>query len=399
MSRAARLIRCGLLSSPHRILFLFAALSAACAPTVWLIPNIDFQSAAKFHSAQLIYGMVWAAIGGYVLTAISSWNPNYRHSPWVSIISSALWLSDRIISLILILRQSYELANAEAFPLFLVVFIALNLGRNAKSTAWLVLFIIFWINAFQLLAALELIAVDASMTASIVLLIICALISAVGGRAIPAFAAFWDPDGRSGNWNVLDRTLEGPALTTIVVGIVFIYLGWDTLAGLSLATTGLLLFVRTYSWSWQYALFYPALMMLFLAWIWLPFGMTLVGVMISISGNVTVTTQLHAIAMGSIGSMTFAIMARPAMKRKDGRLIIGAGFAAGFTILQASVILRVGIANFNSEFNNAIFSSSIMWITAWIFFLISYLQSLFAPPFKPVFSASHRDRSSHPHNR
>lgn len=383
--------RYGLLQGPYRLMFLFAAVHAALVPVVWLLPLEGLVSPAAFHSHELVYGTIWAMVGGYVLTALSSWNRTYKPSAAISVIAAALWLFDRLAPLAFdFVSSDLSFRIPSIFPLFLIICVALNLSGVWKLVP---IAIVALMSAMALSSSCDTSGnggAGAFCSASFRdVLLIAALVTVVGGRAVPAFANFWVADKQAGKAGSGDHWLEFAGLATFATGILGHVSGMETMAGLAFIMTAGILALRLIGWRWGIAITYPALLMLFLAWLWLPVGLLLVGLALFTGDTGEMPARMHALAIGAIGSMSYAMMARPCMKRSEGRLIPSAVTMLGYALIHLAALVRVFVAGHFGLYDAAIDVSAAAWILGWILFLVAYVPSLFRPAPKPVFSASH----------
>lgn len=391
MMEQKQAVRHGVLQGPYRLLFLFAAIHAALVPIVWLLPEIGGFSPAAFHSHELVYGTIWAMVGGYVLTALSSWNRVFRPSAALSAFAACLWLFDRLAPNAMELVFEEPLFQIPSiFPLFLVVQVAATLPGKLKFVpiAILGLMSAMWLSSSFGAPALG--GAGGLFPASMRdVLLVAALVTVVGGRAVPAFASFWVPDPPAAKTKSRDRWLEVESLAVFAAAMLSHIFEQDRLAGLAFIVTAAMLALRLFGWRWRVAFTYPALLMLFMAWLWLPVGLLLVGLTLFDDDPGALPTRMHALAIGGIGSMSYAMMARSCMKRANGRLIPAPATVSGFVLVQLSAFVRVFVAAQPGLFDAAISISAATWSVGWLLFLVAYVPSLFRPAPHPVFSASH----------
>ncbi len=388
MNPQAKFRRWRIFDGAHRLLFLCAAVHAAIVPLVWLLPEAAVPSPSAFHSRQLVFGTTWAAIGGYVLTALASWNKGYRPSAWTSVVATFLWLFDRAepwIAPSFINRDDFNVPDV--FPIFLLTFAAFHMPKGSKRSGWAVLFIILVIWMARFVAVASSAAEASQPTLMVDIILICALITLIGSRAFPAFAKVWQPTdlpSYQGRWG---RGPELAAIAVLILASAAYEWGEVKVTGLLLLLAAAVIGQRTMTWHWKVAFAYPALLMLFIAWAWLPIGIALCGASMLADAPTMTVHFIHALAIGAVASSIYAMMARPAMRRIDGKLIVGYPTLVGFTLVQLATITRVFVAQDALVFNQAIAATAIAWFMAWCFFLLDYAPSLLKPPPHPVFSA------------
>ena len=378
-----------ILDGAHRLLFLCAALHAAIVPLVWLFPEAAVPSPSAFHSSQLVFGTTWAAIGGYVLTALASWNKQYRGSAWTSVVATVLWLFDRTVPwLASLVADRGNFYIPDLFPVFLLTFAAFHMPKGSKRSGWAVLFLVLIIWMAPFVAVSSSAAEAGRSTPVVVVILICGLVTLVGSRAFPAFAKVWQPNAMPSQQDRWSRKFEFAATAMLVfAAAAYEWIEVKVAAALFIVTAAII-GLRTMTWHWKVAFSYPALLMLFIAWAWLPIGIALCGASMLVDDPTTTVHFIHALAIGAVGSSIYAMMARPAMRRRDGKLVAGHFTIVGFILLQLSAVARVFLAQYALLFDDAIAAASLGWCGAWCLFILDYAPSLLKPPPHPVFSAA-----------
>jgi uncharacterized protein involved in response to NO len=81
------------------------------------------------------------------------------------------------------------------------------------------------------------------------------------------------------------------------------------------------------------------LMLLVIAWLFLPAGLVLAGV--ALATGQAPGPGLHAIGMGAMGGLVLAIQSRALMERLPGALRPGGALIASFALVEAAALLRV----------------------------------------------------------
>ena len=143
------------------------------------------------------------------------------------------------------------------------------------------------------------------------LLLFATLMAFMGGRIIaPAMAGYAQSEGRRLDARV-QPGLEGAVL--ILLGLAFVLnpLPWPLLRQLAAAlviSTGVLSAIRLLRWQpWRCAR--ADLLILLLGYAWLAFGLLLLGLGLLLPA-LSLSATLHALSVGALGSLTFAVMAR-----------------------------------------------------------------------------------------
>lgn len=143
------------------------------------------------------------------------------------------------------------------------------------------------------------------------LLLFATLMAFMGGRIIaPAMAGYAQSQGRRLDARV-QPGLEGAVL--ILLGLAFVLnpLPWPLLRQLAAAlviSAGVLSAIRLLRWQpWRCAR--ADLLILLLGYAWLAFGLLLLGLGLLLPA-LSLSATLHALSVGALGSLTFAVMAR-----------------------------------------------------------------------------------------
>ncbi len=375
--------------APHRPLFLFAGLWALVTPAIWLVPDRYGLDPASWHFHELMFGMGGAAVGGYLLTALPAWSKAGGVSPLTTLALAALWC---------VARFSFVQREALPFPIFVAgilayfAFLGAFLARQLLcALLWRKTWVIAAVGGLGLLDLLliaPLVDLDGNEVGIVAALLFALLISLIGGRAVPAFTRHWLERQKAAG-----RVAEAPGLVwlsvgVLVVGIILVGAAAPRSAGVCLALSGALHLVRIAGWRSLHTIRYPALLVLHLAWIWLPLGLLLVGFAMLRPALMGPSAALHALTMGLMGTMMLAIMARPAMRRREGVLLLGSKFALAFALVWFSALIRVLGPVLAVDPLAMLPATVLIWMSGWMLFLYGFLPALRGPVIRPVLSAS-----------
>lgn len=366
----------------HRPLFFCAGLWALLAPAVWLWPGGLGTDPVLWHLHELLFGMGGAAVGGYMLTALPSWTDAGPVPPPRVRALTLLWVVARLAFL-----------RADTLPLWLLLpaslgytgLLALILAQElVAARVWSRLWPVGAVAALGLGDAVTL----AGRAAPLALVLLFAfLISAIGGRAVPAFTRSWlqlsAPSRQLRDCNALSiLALAGTAL-----GGGMALSGQDIPAGICLLLAGILQGVRLTGWQPLHTRRYPALFMLHMAWVWVPSGLILLGVAMLRPDLLAQGAALHGLTMGAMGTMIAAIAGRAAMVRQDNKLIAGRGLATGFGLVWLAAVLRVASPFVPQGAIDPVIGASVLWMLGWATFLWSWRPALQGAVPWPILSA------------
>ncbi|MTH35972.1 short-chain dehydrogenase [Paracoccus limosus] len=367
----------GLWLAPHRPLFLLAGLWALLVPTVWLLPPGLGPEPLLWHRHELLFGMGGAALGGYLLTAVPAWTAGPRIAPATTKVMVALWLAGRV-----------AFACGAALPLGGLIGAVYFLALAGILSAQVLRAGVWQRLPLALAPLVPGWAQMHDLPGEGIVLFFALLIGLIGGRAIAAFTRHAlashakAPEVADPPW------LAGGATLALVLAMAA-QAEAPRLAGPLLIASGLMQLARMVAWrSWR-AVGYPALLLLHLAWLWLPVGLVLAGAARLPGTGVAPATALHAITMGAMGSMMLAIMARAGMVRQGTRLLVSPALALGCGLVHLSVLPRL-LMGWSGADPVLLRLAALIWMAGWALFLWQFRRALQGPVPRPVLSARSR---------
>lgn len=368
----------------HRPLFFCAGLAALFAPAVWLWPGGVGADPLRWHLHELLFGMGGAAVGGYLLTALPSWTGAGRVGPQSVRALTLLWCMARL-ALPLAESLPFELVLALALAYFAVLALILA-GQLIAARLWRRLWLLGMIAGMALGDAAVL--ADKAAAPLAMVLLFAVLISSIGGRAVPAFTRSWVQQTGAARPIQDSPLLSATAISATVLGAGLAMAGQDPVAAACFLLAGVLHLARMLGWRCLQTRAYPALLLLHLAWIWLPVGLILIAAALLHPEWLPLHTALHALTMGAMGTMILAIAGRAAMARRAGKLIAGHGLATAFALVWLAACLRIASAAVPQGWPDPIILSAGVWMLGWAVFLWSYRPALRGAVPWPVLSAN-----------
>jgi uncharacterized protein involved in response to NO len=373
--------------APHKPLFLLTGLWGVASPLVWLWPGL-VADPVFWHLHEFFFGMAAAAIGGYLLIAAPHWTGRRigRRALCGLIIA---WLAGRGAEILLGPNTVATWGLAVSYPILLA---GLLLPPLLRARAWPKL----WMAAVPMAIALADLAVlgarqhgTLSPNAPLCLALgFAGLIGFVGGRIVLAFT--------NSRINLITPTVQLPARTTAgrlaaaAVGLAVLCLITDTtqvLAGVLLCFAALLQVIRLAGWQTPAIMTQTDILMLHMAWAWLTVGLGLVGVALIWPQVLSLTAYLHALTTGAMGSMIFAIAARPFMPRLSGRLVAPPDLSVAFALLTVATALRIFAPDTEVMRVSGLQGAAILWVCAWALFVLRILRQWHYPAPFPILSA------------
>ncbi|MEE3627740.1 NnrS family protein [Nitrospirillum sp. BR 11752] len=378
-----------LLAEGFRPFFLASAAWAAIALPIWVallsggIAGPRGLDPLAWHIHEMLFGFVMAGVAGFILTAIPNWTgrPPLRGVPLGALVT--LWLAGRLLALAALVSTPPALlvgAVDAGLPLALAAYAARQVvaARNWRNLMMAVPLLVLTAADLLMVAEGAGAAVPAGLGWRLGLAAIVILISAIGGRIIPAFTRNWLvkrgatalPPAKAG---VVDRL----ALASLHVGL----LAWAFLAnghGMgTLAAGGLLLtasalnLARLGRWRGWATLAEPLLSVLHLGYLWLVVGAALLGASL-LTGAVPTAAAIHALTAGSIGTMMLAVMSRASLGH-TGRILTADRVTVWVYVLVNGAALSRIVASVMGGLPLSLLAlSALAWVAAFLLFAGRY---------------------------
>ncbi|HEX5056821.1 MAG TPA: NnrS family protein [Gammaproteobacteria bacterium] len=337
--------------------------------------------AVAWHAHEMIYGYAMAVIAGFLLTAVRNWTglPTLSGRPLALLF--ALWALARLLPLLNTGGGLYALAALDlGFVLALLCAVAAPVIRSRQwrqlgVTSKLVLLGLG--NAAFYAGLLG--WIDGGVRIGIYggLYLIIALILTMSRRLIPFFTE------RGVGYPVQLRNRRWLDIASLLLFVLFVVL--DVFAGMkqAAAATALALFVlhalRLAGWYTWGIRAYPLLWGLHLAYAFITLGFPLYAA--SVYYAVSPFLSLHAFAVGGIGLVTLAMMARVSLGH-TGRNVHQPPAVVQYALLALVIaaILRVFAPLLYMEhYRLWIACSQTFWILSFGSFLLTYFPMLTKP--------------------
>ena len=325
-----------LFSAGFRPFFLLASAWAALAVPAWLAAYVHGTTLRGplppllWHGHEMVFGFGFAAVAGFLLTAIPNWTGRLPVRGMALAALVGLWLAGRIAMLV---PGAGLLDLAFGGALIIVVARELIAGRNWRNLPMLLaLALLFSGNVMVHLHALDL-AYVAPEGIRLGIATLCMLIALVGGRIVPSFTRNWlakarlappAPEGR------LDRL----ALVVTLLALAA-WVGGASFSSWLLLAAGLALAARLSRWRGLSTVREPLLFILHVGYGWLALGLILLGL------DPVSSAALHALTVGAIGTMTLAVMTRASLGHTGRALVADRATVAIYLLITLAALLRV----------------------------------------------------------
>lgn len=375
-----------------RPFFLLGALQAALAVALWVpwflgifaVPSLLPPLAWHMHS--LLFGFVPAIVAGFLLTAIPNWTGRRPIAGLPLIGLLLLWLAGRAAVILPAHLDPLVTALADlSFPVALTSvaaheIIAARNWRNVKVVALLAVLLVaqavfHWeIDRFGRAEISVRLAIGAFLT----------LIMLIGGRIVPSFTSNWlrraDPHWEPRLPNTLDAVAMSAGIAALAVWIASARLAvpeWSS--GGLLVCAGLLHFARQARWSPHRTLSEPLVMILHVAYFFVPLGFVLLGLADLSGGRIAASAGIHAWTTGAIGTMTLAMMTRVSLGHTGRPLAASGGTVAIYIAIVIAAMLRIAAAIAPEWTLLLLPAAGAAWLAAYLGFVVIYGPMLAAP--------------------
>lgn len=382
--------RTALWAYPFRPFFIAFGLYAILAVAGWLgVLLLGWPLNGKFlnmqwHSHEMLFGLVPAAIAGFLLTAMCNWT---RSAPLAGARLQALfglWLAGRVAMWLAGTLPHWLVLIADCAFLFAVAIYAgrvivgsgnyRNLPLVAVVSAMALANLLFhsgwWNNDFALVRRVEL-----GMVMLIVLLMVI-----IGGRITPAFTRNWlmrndlPPEG------VKTRpVIETLSVSATALLVLTMLAGAPALInGVVAAVAGTANAVRVAGWRGWKARSDALVWILHAAYAWIPLGLLLLATN-QLFGKPLSTVWLHALGPGAMAVLIVAVMTRVAVGHTGRELKLESGGTGIYILIMAAALVRLITALGWLPWRGGLLISSTAWFAAFALFLIVYTPILIAP--------------------
>ena len=372
-----------------RPFFLLAGLYALAIVPVWLYfyahhgAPFGALPAMYWHSHEMLYGFVVAAVAGFLLTAVPSWTGARGFAGTPLIIVVGLWLAGRIAMATVgdapfWVTAIAELALLPALAALLVPPLFRSQNQNRPLLA--VLGLLWLIDAAFLVSLRNGDIVLAARTITLAVDFVLVLVTVIGGRIVPAFTA-----------NALRRRGETPDIVSrrwleiaviasmVAIALADVFAPNGKLTGLIAALAAVAHAIRLSGWRSFRTGGEPILWVLHVAYAWLPLGLALKACWL-LGGVEWAMKWQHALTMGVLATMILAVMTRSSLGHTGRPLVVSRVIAAAYVLLSLGVFVRVfGGALWPERYALAMSIAGFAWVLSFLLYLIVYTPILIGP--------------------
>jgi uncharacterized protein involved in response to NO len=342
--------------------------SSAIAPLDW-------------HIHEMLYGYVPAIVAGFLLTAIPNWTGRLPVCGASLAALFALWIAGRIAMLTTAgigLPVAAVIDAAFLFVLFGVAAREVIAGKNWRNLRVLAIVAVLALgNVVFHVEAIRSGSTDYGVRLGIAAIIL--LISLVGGRIIPSFTNNWlvrENPGRLpvpfGRYDMVTIAVSAIALVSWVAAPSAIW------SGALLIGVGVLHIVRLARWAGDRTLRDRLVLVLHVAYVFVPAGFLLIGIAIVWPEAAPASAGIHAWTAGAVGMMTMAVMTRASLGHTRQALVATPITQAIYLCLFLAALMRIAAALTGNM--GLLHGSGTLWVLAFGAFAASYGPLLIRKP-------------------
>ena len=369
-----------------RPFFLLSGCYALLIVPIWLYrfahaaTPLGALPAMYWHSHEMIYGFVMAAVAGFLLTAVPSWTGSRGFAGRPLMVAVGLWIAGRVAMGAVGAVPFWVTAAAELalLPLLLAL-LAPPMFRSANRNApLLAVLVVLWLIDGVFLFALE--RGDATLAGDAIRLAIdfvLILVTVIGGRIVPAFTGSALRARGEAVTVVTRRPVEVMVIAAMVaIAVVDAFAPDSKWSGALALLAAAVHVIRMSGWRSFRTSGEPILWVMHVAYVWLPVGLILKACAL-LGGAAWAMKWQHALTVGVFATMILAVMTRASLGHTGRPLKVSPAIALAYAMLTACTVLRVfGIALFPGHYLFTVSMSGIAWMLCFGIFLVVYAPIL-----------------------
>lgn len=356
------------------VLFIFALSATITLPTAFGI--------IAWHRHEMLFGYLGAVIAGFLLTAIPNWTGRLPIAGAPLAALAGLWLAARIAVLCSAVIGGAIAATLDVGFFLVLAFVA---GREVLAAHNRNLPVVALVALLALADGLDHAeALGAPLPSGIgyrfAVAVIVMMIGLIGGRIIPLFTRNWlVKQGRTAPLPGQPERFDAIVLVLTVLALnAWTFAPVANLTGLALLLAGATQAARLARWQGHRTLREPIVLILHVAYLWIPVGLVLLGLSIE-SEILPATAALHALTAGAMAGMTLAVMTRATRGHTGRDLAAGPMTTTLYVLITLAAALRVLAPVLPLSYITAIHTAALAWIGAFVLFIIAYGPMLALP--------------------
>jgi uncharacterized protein involved in response to NO len=377
--------RFALFNLGFRPFYLAGATFAALALTVWLLVLAGVPVMGHYllkldpigwHAHEMVFGFAASIVAGFLLTAVRAWTGMPTTSPRVLAALALLWLAARVL---VWSGPALPAALIDSAFLPVVAFVLLRVLMKAGNRRnYFLVPVLLTFGALN--AAFH--ALTQSGHAELALRclyaaagIVVLLVSVIGARVIPMFTSNAIPGFVTRRWKPIEAIAAPLTLCALFADAAA--LPPALIAALAFAACAVHC-ARLIGWR-SYQVRGPAiLLILHVAYAWMPVGFALLG--LSALGLVAHSVAIHAFTAGVIGGAIVAMITRTARGHTGRPLAADTRDIASYALVTLGSVLRIaGPLVAPGHYQLWIGSAGVCWIAAFAIYVAAYALPLMRP--------------------
>jgi len=353
------------------------------ASLAWRLPLGTSWPPTLWHGHEMLFGLIVAAIAGFLLTAVPSWTGARGFAGWPLMLLAALWALGRIVVATSAIWPPLLVAVLDLLFLpALAALVAPPLVRERnRNTPLLAVVTALWGANMAFYWGLfrnhpELARHALYLGIDIVLL----LVTVIGGRIVPAFtASALKQRGITTPIHVWRGMTPLAIGAMLAVALVDLFRPDSAAAGAIAAIAAVIQAARLSQWRALHTLRVPIVWILHLAYLWLPIGLTLKALAL-LTGLPLASYYLHALTIGAATTMIVAVMTRASLGHTGRPLVAARPTVWAYALLVAAVMVRVfGPAWHAVSYVEIVLLAAGLWSAAFALLLVVYAPILLRP--------------------
>lgn len=380
-----------ILSYGFRPFFLLGSLQAGVAMLLWLplyygkLATVSLFVPVDWHIHELLFGYLTAVVTGFLLTAIPNWTGRLPVQGFRLLVLVSLWILGRLA--VFFSQETGWLLAAVVDCSFLLAVVVAAATEIIAGRKWRNLKVL--LPVATLLAANAMFHVeahydgfsDASRRLGLGAVVILVMI--IGGRIIPSFTRNWLVREKPGRLPASFGRFDIVAIALSAAGLAAWTIFPDaTATGVLLITGAVFNAFRLARWAGDRTLSDPLVVILHVAFSFVPVGLLLAGLSAFASQTIPIAAGIHALAVGAIACMTLAVMTRATFGHTGRELRPSGGTYAVFAAIVIAAILRVA-ASMAPSFAVLLHVSAAFWVAAFAGYVILFGGMLVRPRLGP----------------
>ncbi|HSP32320.1 MAG TPA: NnrS family protein [Halomonas sp.] len=345
---------------------------------LWLTP---YGGMLWWHQHEMLFGFGSAIIAGFLLTAVQNWTGRPGLSGWPLLALVSLWLTARLL-----------LAYAAHLPAWLLLLIdGAFLPLVALAMAKPVITVRMWRNLMFVPVLLALALTNIAMHVGVMsgnallireaghlaMLIITLVMVLLGGRVIPFFTSRKLGVPQPERTRLIEIGSMGAlAAAVLLQGVLMISgLHADTMLAALMVIAAISNAWRLSHWKGWQSWREPLLWGLHLSYAFIPLGLAMWAWQLFTGQRVE--TALHALAIGSMGTMMLAMMSRVSLGHTGRAIRTLPGIGVAIAVLLIAALLRSVWLVLFPQSSHWVYSVVIIaWCLSYLVFVLHYAVPL-----------------------